>query len=251
MPFFILTILIQVGLVIHIIKTGRNTIWIWVVVLLPLAGTIAYLAVEVLPELFGTRAARRVLSNAKRTIDPTRDLRQAHQKLRVNDSIDSRRRVADELCNAGKYDEAAEYYRLALTGLYEHDPHLLLGLARAQFELGEATPARETLDRLIKENPEFKSSEGHLLYARALEVEGNTSKACDELATLAKYYPGAEARYRYAALLRKTGATQQAKEVLTQLLNDAEVASHHYRKAQAEWLSRAKRDMQNGGDSAA
>jgi hypothetical protein len=45
-------------------------------------------------------------------------------------------------------------------------------------------------------------------------------------------------------LLRKTGDTQRAHDVLTQLLNDAEVATKHYRKAQAQWLSLAKRDLQ-------
>jgi len=244
MPFFILSILIQVGLVIHVIKTGRNTIWIWVVVMLPLAGTLAYLAIEVLPEFSRGRTARRVLSTAKRTIDPTRGLRHAHQRLRTTDSIDSRRRVADELCNHGEYDEAIAYYQLALTGLYEHDPHLLLGLARAQFSLNQATQARETLDRLIKENPGFKSAEGHLLYARALEAEGNNSKACEEFETLVKYFPGAEAKYRYAVLLRKTGEETRAQEVFSQLLNDAEIASKHYRRAQQEWLTLAKRDLQ-------
>jgi hypothetical protein len=244
MPFFILSILIQVALVIHVLKTGRNTIWIWVLVMLPLAGPIAYVVMELLPELTGSRAARRVVSTAKRTIDPSRDLRSAHQRLRVNDSIESRRRVADELCNAGKYAEAIDYYRQALVGLYEHDPHLLLGLARAQFELGEMTPARETLDRLIKENPDFRSPDGHLLYAKALESEGNKAKAREEFETLAKYYPGAEARYRFAALLKSLGENQRAKEELTQLLHDAEAATNHYRKAQKEWLSLAKRDIQ-------
>jgi hypothetical protein len=244
MPFFILGLLIDVLLVIHVLKTGRNTIWIWVVVMLPMAGPIAYLIIEVLPEFSRSRTARRAMSSAKKAIDPTRDLRHAHLRLRITDSIDSRRRVADELCNAGNYAEAVDYYRQALVGLYEHDPHLLLGMARAQFELDDPTHARETLDRLIKENPNFKSSDGHLLYARALEAEGNISKASDEFATLAKYYPGAEARYRYAALLRKTGDTQAARDVLTQLLNDAEVATKHYRKAQSEWLSLAKRDLQ-------
>jgi hypothetical protein len=245
MPFFILGLLIDVLLVIHVLKTGRNTIWIWVVVMLPMAGPIAYLIIEVLPEFSRSRTARRAMSSAKKVIDPSRDLRHAHTRLRITDSIDSRRRVADELCNAGNYAEAIDYYRQALVGLYEHDPHLLLGLARAQFESNEPTQARETLDRLIKENADFKSSEGHLLYARALEAEGNVSKACDEFATLAKYYPGAEARYRYATLLRKTGDTQRAHDVLTQLLNDAEVATKHYRKAQAQWLSLAKRDLQD------
>jgi hypothetical protein len=245
MPFIILSILIQAALVIHVLKTGRNTMWIWVVVMLPLAGTIAYLAIEVLPEVFGSRTARRVVSNAKRTIDPTRDLRHAHLRLRVNDSIDSRRRVADELFSHGQFDEAVEYYRQALTGLYEHDPHLLLGLARAQFALEQATPARETLDRLIKENPDFKSADGHLLYVRCLEVEGNTSKALEEFETLVKYFPGAEAKYRYAALLRKSGDIKHANEVLTQLLNDAELATKYFRKAQKEWLTLAKRELQS------
>jgi hypothetical protein len=186
------------------------------------------------------------MSNAKRAIDPTRDLRNAHLRLRTTDSIDSRRRVADELCNAGNYAEAIDYYHQALVGLYEHDPHLLLGLARAQFSLDDPTHARETLDRLIKENPDFKSSDGHLLYARALEAEGNINKAREEFATLAKYFPGAEARYRYATLLRKTGDEKNASDVLSQLLNDAEVATKHYRKAQAEWLTLAKRDLNNG-----
>jgi hypothetical protein len=245
MPFFILTTLIQVGLIVHAIRTGRNTIWIWVL-MTPFIGPLAYVVAEILPELIGSRTARRAMSNAKRAIDPTRDLRNAHLRLRTTDSIDSRRRVADELCNAGNYAEAIDYYHQALVGLYEHDPHLLLGLARAQFSLDDPTHARETLDRLIKENPDFKSSDGHLLYARALEAEGNINKAREEFATLAKYFPGAEARYRYATLLRKTGDEKNASDVLSQLLNDAEVATKHYRKAQAEWLTLAKRDLNNG-----
>jgi hypothetical protein len=184
------------------------------------------------------------MSSAKKTIDPSRDLRDAHRRLRVNDSIESRRRVADELSNAGKYEEAVEYYRQALVGLYEHDPQLLLGLARAQFALEHWTPARETLDRLIKENPDFKSADGHLLYARALEGEGNIAKAKQEFEALSKYFPGAEARYRFAALLTKMGEGQRAKDELTHLLHDAEAATKFYRREQKEWLSLAKRDLQ-------
>jgi hypothetical protein len=198
-----------------------------------------------LPELVGGRTARRVVSGAKKAFDPTRDLRDAHHRLRQNDSIDARRRVAEELCNSGKFEEAVDYYQQALTGLYEQDPNLLLGLARAQFGMGRATPARETLDRLIKENPDFKSSDGHLLYARTLEAEGNLDKAREEYAVLADYYPGAEARYRYAALLNTRGETEKAREVLTRMLNDAELSTKHFRKAQSEWLTLAKRDLQN------
>jgi len=203
------------------------------------------LAIEVLPALVGSRAARRVISGAKRTIDPDRDLRNAQRHLRLNDSIDSRRRVADELCNSGKHQEAIDYYRKALTGLYEHDPHLLLGLAGAQFQFGQPSEARATLDRLIKENPDFKSPDGHLLYARALEAEDNLEKAREEFAALAVYFPGAEAKYRYAGILKKLGDTDKSHAVLARLLEEAEVSTRHYRKTQKEWLTLARRDLEN------
>ena len=117
-------------------------------------------------------------------------------------------------------------------------------MACAQFELGRPTECRETLDRLIKENPEFKSADGHLLYARALQAEGNTGKARSEFEALAGYYPGAEAKYRFAMLLKDLGDSGQARTVLTRLLQDAEFAAKHYRKTQHEWLALAKRALE-------
>ena len=245
MPVFIISILIQVALVAHVIKTGRNTLWIWALIFLPLAGSLAYFAIEILPELVGGRAGRRVVSSAKRTIDPAGDLRRAQRQLRANDSIENRRRVANELCSRGHYVQAIDYYRQALTGLYEHDPYLLLGMANAQFLSGDAAGARATLDRLREHNPDFKSAEGHLLYARALEGEGNLDKAREEFAAVAVYYPGAEARYRYASLLARMGQGSLARDVLTQLLTDAEFATKYFRREQREWLTAAKRELQS------
>src|SRR3981189_1972672 len=65
----ILSIAIQAGLIVHVIKTGRNTLWIWAIALLPAIGPIAYLVAEILPELFGGRTARRAKSGVQRIID--------------------------------------------------------------------------------------------------------------------------------------------------------------------------------------
>src|SRR5262245_50835597 len=133
MPFFALVILIEAGLIVHCLRTGRNTMWIWVLAMLPCPGTIAYLGMDLLPEIVHGRTARRAAQSVKKTLDPTRDLREAHKRVRLTGSIDDRRRFADELFATGKYQDAIENYRAALTGLYAHDPHLMLGLARAHF----------------------------------------------------------------------------------------------------------------------
>jgi len=239
--FFILSIVIQVILIVHVIKTGRNTIWIWVLALLSIPGAIAYIAVELLPDVFRSRTAQRTARGIKKAMDPTADLRKYENEARVTGNVAAKQRYAEELSRQGRYDDAITQFKQALTGLYEHDPNLMLGIARAQFEKGDAPGARATLDDLIRLNPDFKSADGHLLYARSLEKEGNTSKAIEEYRVLAGTYPGAEAAVRYAQLLKSQGRGDEAQKVARDLLEQARIAPAHYRKAQKSWLDAAQR----------
>jgi hypothetical protein len=233
---------IQALLVIHVIKTGRNQLWIWVVLLLPFAiGALAYVAVEILPELFRSRAAQRTARGLRKAMDPGADLRRYEAEARVTGNVASRQRYAEELVRHARYDEAIGQYRETLTGLYEHDPNLMLGLAQAQFGKGDASAARGTLDELIRRNPEFRSPAGHLLYARALEAEGDVAKALEEYRVLAPAYPGAEAAVRYAQLLHAQGQREEARKVARELLEQARIAPGHYRRAQRPWLEAAQR----------
>jgi hypothetical protein len=241
MLLLILSVLLQASLIVHVIKTGRNQIWIWALILLPLAGPIAYVAVEILPELFGSRTAQRTARGLKKALDPTADLRRYEGESRVAGNVASRQRYAQELVRHERYDEAIAQYRQALTGLYQHDPNLMLGLAQAQFSKGDAPAARATLDELIASNPDFRSPAGHLLYARALEAEGNTAKALEEYSVVAPAYPGAEAAVRYAQLLQAQGRKAEAQKVARELLDQARISPAHYRRAQREWLDAAQR----------
>jgi hypothetical protein len=241
MPLLIIPIIIQVLLIVHAVKTGRNQLWIWVLAFVPLAGAIAYLVVEILPELFRSRAAQRTARGLKKAIDPGARLRRLEGEVRVGSNVASRQRYAEELLRHERYDDAIAQYREALSGLYEHDPNLMLGLAQAQFGKGDARAARITLDELIRLNPEFRSPAGHLLYARALESEGDVHKALEEYRVLAPSYPGAEASVRYAQLLHKQGQSAEAQKIVRELLEQARIAPGHYRRAQRVWLEAAQR----------
>jgi len=241
MSLLILSIIVQVALIIHVVKTGRNQIWIWVLALLSLPGAIAYIAVEILPELFRSHTAQRTARGLRKAMDPGADLRRYESEARVASNVASRQRYAEELVRHERYDEAVAQYREALTGLYEHDPNLMQGLAQAQFGKGDAAAARATLDELIQRNPDFRSPAGHLLYARALEAEGNVPKALEEYAVLAPSYPGAEASVRYAQLLQAQGRRAEAQKVARELLEQARIAPGHYRRAQRPWLDAAQR----------
>lgn len=241
MSMVVLSLILQALLIVHCIKTGRNQIWIWVLALLSYAGVIAYVAAELIPDLLRSRATQRTVKGMKRAMDPGADLRRLGNQVKVTGGVESRQRYAEELLRQNRPREAIEAYRQALTGLYEHDPNLLLGLARAQFAAGEAAAARATLDGLIRQNPEFRSQEGHLLYAQALEAEGDQARALEEFQVLAGYFSGAEAKVRYARLLQAAGRPAEAREQLRGLLDLAAAAPAHYRRTQDSWLREAER----------
>jgi hypothetical protein len=241
--FVIISLAVQAALIVHVIKTGRNFLWIWAIALLPPAGPIAYIAVEILPDLFRGRTARRAKSNVQRMLDPDRELRRASAEVEISGNVDARRRLADGLYERGQFEAAIEAYSAGLKGIFEHDPTLLQGLARAQFARGEFGAARATLERLTEHNPDFKSAEGQLLYARSLDALDLLDEAERIYASVAPGYPGAEARLRYALLLKRRGKREEARRLLKDLLDGAKLGPAHYRKAQAEWLEQARRAL--------
>jgi len=240
MPILILTYVVQIGLIVHVLRTGRSTYWIFILLIAPGIGGAAYFIVELLPDLMNNRGARNAVRGVTRTLNPGADLRQRQKEHSMSGSVDSTRHLAAELVDSGRHPEAIELFESALTGLYENDPDLLLCLAQAQFGGSQFEDARMTLDRLIEENPDFKSADGHLLYARAVEACGDDDKALAEYQSVAAYFAGAEAQLRYGLILERLGNEEAALAQFEEIVAAADVAPRHFRKAQREWINEAK-----------
>ena len=58
----------------HVMKTGRPCQWLFIILALPLVGCLAYLCLEILPDLRHSRAARQAVRDIGAVIDPERDL---------------------------------------------------------------------------------------------------------------------------------------------------------------------------------
>jgi hypothetical protein len=118
----------------------------------------------------------------------------------------------------------------------------MLALASVEFEKGDHAAACRTLEALAEHNRDFKSAEGHLLYARALDNAGRLEEARDEYRAVADYYPGAEARARYGMILKRLGDEDGARQAFKEVIDHAELAPRHVRRHNAEWIALAKRE---------
>jgi len=233
----------QLALVIHVLKTGRNRYWVLFLLFMPLIGGIAYLVIEILPQFFGSMTGQRAVRNVKQTLNPGADLRHHEAAWEQSPNVDNGRRYAQALLGAGNTAQAEEIVDGALKGLFATEPTLLLTKARIQFDQDRTAEAVATLQTLQEHNPDFRNAEGHLLYARALEANGQTDEAVREYSAVSGYFPGVEARYRLAMCLQTNGNNQASRDEMESILNDAKLAPPHFRKSQKHWLDAIKHEL--------
>jgi hypothetical protein len=195
-PIILGTLVLQIVCLIHAIKTGRSSPWLMVIIFLPVIGCLIYLVLELIPDMMTTRQAQTVRRGFQDATDPNREFRARTREVEMVGSVDAKRGLAEEYMRRAMYADAADLYRVALTGMHKDDPVLLYGLARAQLAQGDGAGAQTSLDTLQAANPGYVSNEAHLLYARALEAQGKNSEALDEYRDLICTFPGVYARAR-------------------------------------------------------
>jgi hypothetical protein len=237
----VLIFVLAFGCAIHAGKTGRPQYWIYILLLVPGLGTLAYLLFELIPEWLDSYQGRRAKTTVGRLIDPAKAYKVLQDAVETSPTVENMARLAEECVAMGRHEEAAELYDACLHGMHASDPTLMLGLARAQFGRGLFAETKATLDRLRAENPGFQSAEGHLLYARALEGQGEFAAAREEYEAVRGYFPGPEANCRLALLLQKTGEETQAAALFKEIRRSLERSPRHVRKMHDEWYVLARR----------
>lgn len=243
MPIALVLAALNIVCIIHAAKTGRFNPWGYVVLFLPGVGAVAYIAVELIPEWFGSAEGRRARQRVSRTLNPEQRYRELADDLAISDTIANRAALAEECLALGKFDEARLHFDTVLVQPLGEDPIYFAGRARAEFGLGQMLQVVATLDELRQRWPDYQSADAHLLYARALEGTDRSAEALEEYAALIRYFPGAEARVRYGLLLDRMGRSDQAKMVFTDVVTQLRRAPKYARNAQAEWNAIAERQL--------
>ncbi|MBP6012276.1 MAG: tetratricopeptide repeat protein [Alphaproteobacteria bacterium] len=244
MPIAVLAVLMIQGLCLyHATQTGRQQQWMLILLLLPGIGSAAYFFFEILPDLANTRRGRKAFLDVRTVIDPDREYRERRAQVELSGTPAAKAALAEECARKGMYDDATELYRSALTGHFADDPNLLLGFAKVQLDKGEPAEAQRALDRLREKSPTFQSADGHLLYARTLEGQGKQDQALSEYEAVAAYFPGFEAKVRFALYVLKLGQAQRGREMLEAVAKAYKQLPRHAQDLNRDWYLVAKKNL--------
>ncbi len=202
---------------IHVVRTGRELYWLWILVIAgPLGAAIYFLAI-MLPDLMGGRAARSVGKAARNVIDPERDYRYAMRALDDTPTVGNRMKLARAAAALGRWSDSEAQWAQCVHGQWAEDVTILMGHADALLELGRWQEALTRLDQIKALGREGETPQVALAFARAYEGLGRNDEADSAYRFAADRVPGLEAGGRYVAFLAKTGKRQDAEIGMAEL----------------------------------
>jgi len=243
LPGFLLSLVMAILLCWHAVKTGRDQMWLWIILMLQPIGGLVYIALNIVPDIFGGTTARKLSHAARETLDPHREYREAKAACEETPTVRNQSRLAHAAAHLGHHAEAEALYREAAQGVHADDPALLLGRAKALLELDRASDALAVLEKLGADEANGRTPPAALAMARAYEGLGRTEEADRAFQWASERMPGFEALARYAAFMARHGRRDEARDIVRELDQRMVKLRGQFRKEAQVWRDHAARAL--------
>ena len=225
--------LLQLGLIVHALRTGRPYWWIWILISVPGLGGIAYLIVEVLP---GVHSPRGFLASLKPLRWRIADLR---ARLEETETVANRMGLAEALFEAGETQEAHDLAAENLTGVFKDDARTLTEVARYKVALGRFDEAWRLLERVDVTGNRMLGLDLGLLKGDALSGLGRDAEAEAAYQSVIGSYIGEAPKAGLAALYQKTGRGDEARRLWSEIVARYRRAGPGWRRSERRWYKLA------------
>jgi len=246
LPLIGLSLILSIALAVHVVRTGRELFWLWIILIFqPIGGLVYFLAI-ILPELGRGQTARRLERSARAALDPMREYREAKQACEDTPTVRNQSRLAHAAVALGRHEEAERLYAEAAHGIHADDPALLLGRANALLQLNRAPEALAVLERLTRDPSEGHTPTAILALGRAYEAVGRAAEADAALSEAAQRMPGFEGQARYAAFMARNGRKPEAQAMITEMDKRLTKLAAQFRREGKHWRDLAAKALAEG-----
>ena len=231
------SIAIQLGCIIHVVRSGRPYWWIFVIFWFPFIGALAYLFFEVRPSVgkldWHTLLWRLKGSRERIAIRET--------VLEESSTVRNRLALADELHAAGQFDRECSILSEGLRGAFKDDATLLMRLAQAHLEAGRPAEAEQILAKTVPEKSLDAQMQFSLLTARVAARQGRDAEAERIFHELISRKKSEGPRFYYAEFLMRCGRRNEATLILRDILYQYRRGTPVWRFVERRWYYAAKR----------
>jgi len=223
-----------IAMAVTCVRRGQANPWIWIILFFPPFGGAVYLFSEVV----GSHSLR--FRSSKRASN--RELKLAEAEVRRLDNADAWTAFAQALRSRKLFDQAMAAAKSAV----DKDGsswHALNELGLAQMGLGQFESAAATLSRVVELEPAHEAGDAAFALAVSLDKAGEKERARVVLEQLARTTSLPNVLFSLASLQAEAGRTNDARESLERIINEAEYVPKYHKREVRPWVRKAKRAL--------
>ncbi|AUC82131.1 tetratricopeptide repeat protein [Lacinutrix sp. Bg11-31] len=214
---YYLTIALQGFCIYHLIKNRSQYYWIFLIIFIPIIGSIIYLITQV----YNKRDATIIKENLTSVLIPTKRVKDLEKKLQFSETFQNRLDLADVFFEMKDYKNAITHYEVALKDKSQNNYFILENLITSYYNLEDYNKTIAYAEQL-KNHSEFNKSKSEFIYGLALDKTGQSAAAEKHLKAIDQRYSNYSERLVLAKFYIKKDKIEAAKEILNEISIEAQ-----------------------------
>jgi len=224
-------IVLQALAIIHFIRRRPDTYWLWIILMFPGIGALAYIFVQVIPDFGLLRTSFQVFPRRKR-------IRQLEAMILDNPSIGNYEELGDLYLDDGQYVKARECFDKVLAREESIDP--LYRRALCALALNDYNAAIADLEKVTAADAKYDYQRAVGLLAHAWGKIGERDKASTLFAEATETSTLSETQFNYASFLAETGRAAEAREWAERILRKKATMPDYIRRRERPWFRKTR-----------
>jgi hypothetical protein len=229
--FYPYGVVLQALAVIHFVRRRPDTYWLWIILVFGGLGALAYILVEVIPDVRLLRGAFQVFPRRKR-------IKALEAAIIDNPSIGNYEELGDLYLDDKQYARARECFDNVIARSDGIDPFYRRALA--ELALNDYQAAAADLAKVVARDPKYDYQRAAGLHAHALARTGDRESAAALFAEVTNTSTLSETQYHYASLLADEGRTPEAREWAERILRKKATMPDYIRRRERPWFRSAR-----------
>ncbi len=229
--FYPWAVVLQVLAAVHLIRRGGNYLWFWVILLGGGLGAVAYILVEVLPDMG-------LLHDAFARRGRKSQIQQLENAIIDNPSAGNLEDLGELYWDQGEYAKAREAFDRAIAARSD-SAHSFYRRGQCALALGDFPAAIADLERVYAEDPkyDYHNAAGSLAYAHG--KTGDAERADALFQFVAPHTTSLETFYQYACFLKAQNRSDDARAWAQRILDKKRTLPRYAQRRQRPWFQRA------------
>lgn len=229
--FYPYGVILQAVAIIHFVRRRPDTYWLWIILIGGWVGAVAYILVEIIPDLGLLRGTFDVFPRRKR-------IKELQFAILDNPSAGNYEELGDLYLEDLQFARARESFDRVISMRTDSiDAFYRRGLA--EIALNDLESAAADLEAVIRRDPKYDYQRAAGLLAHALGKIGRREEAHRLFGDVTRISTLSETQYNYACFLAAEGQTDEARVWAQRILAKKPTMPAYIRRRERPWFRKA------------